>query len=58
MDEILRHTVWPINLRFLIARQNRAKRVNGASGIPVGCIRDSAILNGATVFEIMNATEM
>ena len=58
MDEILRHTVRPINLRFLIALQNRAKRVNGALGIPVGRIRDSAILKGATIFEIMNATEM
>ena len=33
------------------------KRVNGALGIAIGRIPDSAILSGATVFEIMNAAE-
>jgi hypothetical protein len=55
MGEILRHTVRPINRRVLFALQNRAKRVSGALGVPAGRIRDSAILNRATVFESMNA---
>jgi hypothetical protein len=36
---------------------NRAKRVSRALGIPAGRFRDAAILNGTTVFEIMNAAE-
>jgi len=39
------------NILISFALQNRAKRVNEALCIPVGHIRDSAILNGATVCE-------
>ena len=52
------HLLTPLQvLGAPFALQNRAKRVNGALGIPIGRIPDSAILSGATVFEIMNAAE-
>lgn len=52
------HLLTPLQvLGAPFALQNRAKRVSGALGIPIGRIPDSAILNGATVFEIMNARE-
>ena len=52
------HLLTPLQvLGAPFALQNRAKRVSRALGIPAGRIRDAAILNGATIFEIMSAVE-
>jgi hypothetical protein len=58
MDEILRHTVRPI--KSLISYCSAKSCETGKWGVryPGWPHSGYAILNGATIFEIMNATEM